>query len=84
MCVELPLDKKTMENQDWATGPRGRHGPWAAGRWAIGQLGRWAVAAVGRRLLGRGPAFSKTLDFRHTFTVILPSVIEPWITRTSR
>ena len=24
MCVDLPLDKKTVENQDWVTGPRGR------------------------------------------------------------
>ena len=30
--------KKTVENQDWATGPRGRRGPWAAGRWAAGLL----------------------------------------------
>ena len=41
MRVSLPLDKKTVENQDWATGPPGRQtarplglqgaGPWAAG-----------------------------------------------------
>ena len=39
MRVDLPLDKKTVENQDWATGPpgrwvsglRGRRGPWALG-----------------------------------------------------
>ena len=24
MRVDLPLDKKTVENQDWVTGPRGR------------------------------------------------------------
>ena len=65
MCVDLPLDKKTVENQDWATGPRVRRGPWAAGRWAFGPPGRWAVAghgprAVDRGPLGRGPAFSKT------------------------
>ena len=35
MRVDLPLDKKTVENQDWATGPQGRGplgrpGPWAA------------------------------------------------------
>ena len=40
--------KQTVENQDWATGPPGRRGPWAAGRWAFGPPGRWAVA-------GRGP-----------------------------
>ena len=39
MRVELPLDKKTVENQDWATGPRGRRGPWAAGRWAVAGRG---------------------------------------------
>jgi len=47
--VDLPLDKKTVENQDWATGPPGSRatGPsWAVGR---GPLGR------------RGPALSKTL-----------------------
>ena len=52
--VDLPLDKKTLENQDWASGPSQ-----AAGRWAVAgrgpcAMGRWAVA-------GRGPAFSKTL-----------------------
>ena len=37
MRVVLPLDKKTVENQDWtglghqASGPPGRRGPWAAG-----------------------------------------------------
>ena len=52
MRVDLPLDKTKGENQDWATGstgrraaglvglraagPRGRRGPWAAGRWAAG------------------------------------------------
>ena len=29
--VDLPLDKKTVENQDWASGPPGCRGPWAAG-----------------------------------------------------
>ena len=24
MRVDLPLDKKTVENEDWATGPPGR------------------------------------------------------------
>ena len=37
MCVDLPLEKKIVENQDWATGPS-----WAMGRW--GPLGCWAVA----------------------------------------
>ena len=39
MCVDLRRDKKTVQNQDWATGPPrrraagplGRHGPLAAG-----------------------------------------------------
>ena len=51
--------QKTMENQDWATGPPGHRasgppghsGPWAAGRWAIvghgpqasGPSSRWAA-----------------------------------------
>ena len=33
----------------WASGPRGRRGPWAAGRWAFGPPGRWAVAGLGPR-----------------------------------
>jgi len=58
--VDLPLDKKTVENQDWAPGR------WAvAGRGprAAGPSGRRAAEpsrAVGRGPLGRGPAFSKT------------------------
>ena len=47
MRVDLPLDKKTVDNQDLATGPLGRR--------AAGQPGRWAFGP-----LGRGPAFSKT------------------------
>ena len=43
MRVSLPLDKKTVENQDWATGPPGRQaarplGPWAEGPRAAGLL----------------------------------------------
>ena len=30
MRVDLPLDKKIVENQDQATGPLGRGRPWAA------------------------------------------------------
>ena len=42
MRVDLPLDKKTVDNQDLATGPlpsraAGR-GPRAVGRWAAGLL----------------------------------------------
>ena len=61
----LAAGQKTVENQDWATGPRsrgapgppGRGGPWAAGRRAVGPSGRWAVAGRGPRAagpLGRG------------------------------
>ena len=39
--------QKIVENQDLATGPPGRRGPWAVGRRAAGPL-------------GRGAAFSKT------------------------
>ena len=49
MRIDLQLDKKTVENQDWATGPLEATGP----------LGPRAV--TGRGLLGHGPAFSKTL-----------------------
>ena len=76
MRVELPLDKKTMENQDWATGSRAvGHGP--LGRCSHGPPGRGAVAGRGPRTAGpsgsraagplqpwaAGPAFSKTLFF---------------------
>ena len=71
MRLDLPLDKKTVENQDWATGPpglQGHRGPRAAGRGPPGRGGpraadRRAVAGRGPRAagpLGRGPAFSKT------------------------
>ena len=30
----------------WASGPRGRRGPWAAGRWAFGPPGRWAAGML--------------------------------------
>ena len=48
MRVDLPLDKKTVENQDWATGPPGHRAAGPPGRRAFGPRGR------------RGPAFSKT------------------------
>ena len=41
--------QKTLENQDWASGPPGHRrrgpgalGPWAVGRCALGPPGRWA------------------------------------------
>ena len=60
----LRLDKKTVENQDWAAGSSRAecrrtvpgHGPRTAGRRAAGP-----PRAVGRGPLGREPAFSKTL-----------------------
>ena len=59
MRVDLPLDRKTVENQDWATGPPGRGlpgrraaGPWAAGGWAFGLLGRPGPWAAGRWAVG--------------------------------
>jgi len=65
MRVDLPLEKKTVENQDWATGPPGRRasgplgrrGPWAAGRWAFGPLGRWTIAGRGQRAAGPRACF---------------------------
>ena len=41
MRMDLQLDKKTVENQDWATGPlraTGPSGPRAVGHWAMGLL----------------------------------------------
>ena len=49
MRVDLPLDQKTMENQDWATGPSGRSGPRATGpSWIVGR-GPQAAGTLGRR-----------------------------------
>ena len=48
MRVDLPLDKKTVENQDWtglghrAAGPPGRGA--VAGRWIV--AGRWAAGLL--------------------------------------
>ena len=60
MRVDLPLDKKTVDNQELVTGPLGRRAAGQPGRWAVeGRgprvVGRWAFGP-----LGRGPAFSKT------------------------
>ena len=60
MCVDLPLDKKTVENQDWATGPLGLRaaGPSRAvgrgptGLWAAGPLGRGGPWAPGHWAAG--------------------------------
>ena len=69
MCVDLPLDKKTVENQDWATGPLGHRaaGPSRAvgrgpmGLRAAGPLGRrgpWAAGRWAAGLLLAKPQFS--------------------------
>ena len=69
MRVDLPLDKKTVENQDWtglgyrAAGPPGRGAVAGRGPRAAKPSGRRAAGpsrAVGRGPLVRGPAFSKT------------------------
>ena len=44
MRVDLPLDKKKLENQGWATGPPGRRGLSAAG--PSGAVGRWAAGLL--------------------------------------
>ena len=54
MRVDLRRDKKTVQNQDWATGPLRRR--------AAGPLG--LRAAGPSRAVGRGPAFSKTQVWR--------------------
>ena len=38
MRVDLPLDKKTVENQDWATGPPGHRAAGPSGRGAVAGL----------------------------------------------
>ena len=40
-----------------ATGPPGRRGPWASGRWGFGPPGRWAVAGRGPRAAGPRACF---------------------------
>ena len=65
MRVDLPLDKKTVENQDWATGlqaagpsraagrgPPGLDEPRAAGRRAVAGRGPRAAGPSGRRAAG--------------------------------
>ena len=49
------LDKKTVENQDWATGPLGRRGPSGRGPLglrAFGPLGRGGPWAAGHWAVG--------------------------------
>ena len=51
------LDKKTVENQDWATGPPGRRAVADRGPWAAGPSGRRAVAGRGPRAAGPRACF---------------------------
>ena len=45
MRVDLPLHKKIVDNQDWATGPLGGRVAGPLGVWATGPLGRGPQAA---------------------------------------
>ena len=45
MQVDLPLDKKIVDNQDWATRPPGGRDAGPLGVWATGPLGRGPQAA---------------------------------------
>jgi len=47
--VDLPLDKKTVENQDWASGP--------LGCWALEPPGRCGPRAMGLRAAGLWACF---------------------------
>ena len=74
MRVDLPLHKKTVENQDWtglcrtglpgrrASGPRGRRGPWAAGHWAFGPPGRWAAGLLLAKPSPKAPIWEMVLS----------------------
>ena len=53
MLVDLPLDKKTVENQDWATGPPGLRAAGPSG--AVGHGPRAAWPSGRRAVAGRGP-----------------------------
>ena len=44
--------QKTVENQDWASGPPGHRRPQVAGRWAVTGRGPWAAGPPGRRAAG--------------------------------
>ena len=49
MCVDLPLDKKTVENQDWATGPLGHRAAGPSRAVGRGPMGLRAAGPLGRR-----------------------------------
>ena len=57
MRVDLPPNKKTMENQDWATGSSGRRAAGPLGLRAAGPPGRGVVAGRGPRAAGPGACF---------------------------
>ena len=57
--MDLPLDKKTVENQDWASGPQGHravagHGPLATGPSGRRAAGRWAAGLLLAKLMSSG------------------------------
>ena len=49
MCVDLPLDKKTVENRDWATGPLGLRAAGPSRAVSRGPMGLRAAGPLGRR-----------------------------------
>ena len=65
MHVDLPLDIKAVENEEWATGPPslraagppGRRAVAGRGPRAAGPSGRWAVAGRGPRAAGPRACF---------------------------
>ena len=52
MRVDLPLDRKTMENEEWATGPPGLRTAGPPGRRAVAGRGPRAAGPSGRRAAG--------------------------------
>ena len=62
MRVDLPLDKKTVKNQDWVTGLPGSRAAEPPGRGPSRAMGRRPLGhgPLGHGPLGHGPAFSKT------------------------
>ena len=81
MCVDLPLDKKTVENKDWATGLLGRRaaGPSRAvgrgpmGLRAAGPLGRRGPWAAGR--WAAGLLLAKPVEVGEQYGLLIKSVI---------
>ena len=57
--VDLPLDKKTVQNPDWATGPM-----WGVGCWAFGPAGPLGRLAAGPRMRSRWLDIGQVLFLR--------------------